>query len=77
MTQSSSTTVLADAVHSPASSTHLDETHEDDGIVSHSPALRDALDRFDRVVCLDTIVLITGEIGMGKELMACVLYRRS
>src|SRR6185436_13239893 len=77
MTESSSTTVLADAVRSPASSTHSDETHEDDGIVSRSPALRHALDRLDRVACVDTTVLITGETGTGKELMARTLHRRS
>jgi transcriptional regulator with GAF, ATPase, and Fis domain len=73
----SSTNALADAVRHAAYAAHADETHEDDGIVSRSPALRDALDRLDRVACVDTTVLITGETGTGKELMARALHRRS
>jgi formate hydrogenlyase transcriptional activator len=49
----------------------------DDGIVSSSPALREALDRLQRVAPIDTTVLLTGETGTGKELMARVLHRRS
>ena len=49
----------------------------DDGIVSDSPALREALDRLQRVAPIDTTVLLTGETGTGKELMARVLHRRS
>ena len=49
----------------------------DDGIVSYSPALREALDRLRRVAPIDTTVLLTGETGTGKELMAHVLHRRS
>src|SRR6202021_3145452 len=49
----------------------------DDGIVSYSPALREALDRLQRVAPIDTTVLLTGETGTGKELMARVLHRRS
>jgi formate hydrogenlyase transcriptional activator len=48
-----------------------------DGIVSYSPALREALDRLQRVAPIDTTVLLTGETGTGKELMARVLHRRS
>jgi transcriptional regulator with GAF, ATPase, and Fis domain len=52
-------------------------SHPDDGIVSQSPALRDALDRMQRVAPIDTTVLLTGETGTGKELMARALHRRS
>lgn len=48
-----------------------------DGIVSHSPALIEAIDRLDRVAATDTTVLLTGETGTGKELMARALHRRS
>jgi formate hydrogenlyase transcriptional activator len=51
--------------------------HHDDGIVSRSPALREALDRMERVGPTDTAVLLTGETGTGKELMVRVLHRRS
>ena len=60
-----------------ASTAHTDERREDDGIVSRSPALREALERLDRVACVDTTVLVTGETGTGKELMARALHRRS
>jgi transcriptional regulator with GAF, ATPase, and Fis domain len=53
------------------------DSHPDDGIVSHSPALLDALDRMQRVAPIDTTVLLTGETGTGKELMARALHRRS
>jgi formate hydrogenlyase transcriptional activator len=59
----------------PCGNSH--DTHPDDGIVSHSPALRDALDRLHRVAAIDTTVLLTGETGTGKELMARALHRRS
>jgi formate hydrogenlyase transcriptional activator len=49
----------------------------DDCIISRSPALLDALDRAERVAPLDTTVLITGETGTGKELMAHHIHRRS
>src|ERR1700704_7086198 len=49
----------------------------DDEIVSRSPALHDALDRLQRVAPMDTTVLLTGETGTGKELMARALHRRS
>jgi formate hydrogenlyase transcriptional activator len=49
----------------------------DEGIVSRSPALRDALNRIERVATTDTTVLLTGDTGTGKELVARVLHRRS
>jgi formate hydrogenlyase transcriptional activator len=48
-----------------------------DGIVSSSPALRDALDRIDRVAPTSATVLISGETGTGKELVARAIHRRS
>jgi transcriptional regulator with GAF, ATPase, and Fis domain len=51
--------------------------HTDEALIGNSPALRDALDRLERVAPLDTTVLLTGETGTGKELMARVLHRRS
>jgi len=53
-----------------------DASH-DDSLVGRSPALRDALDRVQRVAGMDTTVLLTGETGTGKEVMARTLHRRS
>lgn len=52
-------------------------TCQSDGIVSLSPALRDALERVMRVAPTDATVLITGETGTGKELIARAIHRRS
>jgi len=48
-----------------------------EGIVGHSPALRDVLDRLDRVAPTDATVLIVGEPGTGKNLIARAIHRRS
>jgi formate hydrogenlyase transcriptional activator len=72
-----STSTFAEAVRHAAFAAHSDDTHGDDGIVSRSPALHEARERLDRVAGVDTTVLITGETGTGKELMARTLHRRS
>src|SRR3954469_22842575 len=77
MSTSTSTASLIDDERHGASTARIHETHEDDGIISRSPVLREALERLDRVACVDTTVLITGETGTGKELMARTLHRRS
>jgi formate hydrogenlyase transcriptional activator len=51
--------------------------HPDECVISHSPALKRALDALARVAPTDATVLLTGETGTGKELMARVLHRRS
>jgi transcriptional regulator with GAF, ATPase, and Fis domain len=51
--------------------------HEDEPIISASPLMRDALDRLQRVAPTDTTVLLTGETGTGKELVARSLHRKS
>jgi formate hydrogenlyase transcriptional activator len=48
-----------------------------DGIVTRSRAVRDALDRLARVAPTDVTVLVSGETGTGKELIARAIHRRS
>jgi len=46
-------------------------------IVGTSTALQDVLDRIAKVAPTDSTVLITGETGTGKELIARALHKRS
>lgn len=51
--------------------------HDFEGIVGQSPALRRVLEDVARVAPTDVTVLITGETGTGKELVARALHSRS
>jgi formate hydrogenlyase transcriptional activator len=55
----------------------LDRMEVSDGIVGHSPVLTEVLERVRRVGPTDLPVLITGETGTGKELVARAIHRRS
>ena len=46
-------------------------------IVGSSPALRNVLSAIDKVAPTDSTVLISGETGTGKELVAHAIHRRS
>jgi len=48
-----------------------------DHIVGNSPALRDVLELADKVASWDSTVLLLGETGTGKELIAQTIHRRS
>ena len=57
--------------------TELDEASMFEEIVGASPALMAVLSRMCKVAVSDSTVLITGETGTGKELVARALHRRS
>ncbi|HKV11608.1 MAG TPA: sigma 54-interacting transcriptional regulator, partial [Thermoanaerobaculia bacterium] len=55
----------------------IDERSMFEEIVGSSRALRETLARVDKVAATDATVLITGETGTGKELIARAIHRRS
>src|SRR5215467_9821017 len=48
-----------------------------DGIVGDSDALRYVMSRVDQVAATEATVLLCGETGTGKELLAHTIHRRS
>ncbi len=55
----------------------VDKTSMFEEIVGTSPALKSVLSRISKVAPSDSTVLITGETGTGKELVARAIHRRS
>src|SRR3954469_23156895 len=55
----------------------IDQTSMFEEIVGASPALQTLLSRISKVAPSDSTVLITGETGTGKELVARAIHRRS
>ena len=55
----------------------IDITRMFEEIVGSSPALQSALSRVAKVAPTDSTVLITGETGTGKELIARAIHKRS
>jgi PAS domain S-box-containing protein len=55
----------------------IDKTSMFEEIVGTSPALTVVLSRVSKVAASDSTVLITGETGTGKELVARAIHRRS
>ena len=55
----------------------IDETSMFEEIVGTSPALQTVISRISKVAPTDSTVLITGETGTGKELVARAIHRRS
>jgi two-component system, NtrC family, response regulator AtoC len=57
--------------------TERDQSHGFDELIGVSPALRTVAELVRRVAPSDAAVLITGETGTGKELIARAVHRRS
>ena len=55
----------------------IDQTSMFEEIVGTSPALQAVLSRISKVAPSDSTVLITGDTGTGKELVARAIHRRS
>ncbi len=55
----------------------IDKSSMFEEIVGTSPALKGVLSRISKVAPSDSTVLITGETGTGKELVARAIHRRS
>jgi PAS domain S-box-containing protein len=55
----------------------IDKASMFEAIVGTSPALQTVLSRISKVAPSDSTVLITGETGTGKELVARAIHRRS
>jgi PAS domain S-box-containing protein len=55
----------------------IDKASMFEEIVGTSPALKSVLSRLSKVAPSDSTVLITGETGTGKELVARAIHRRS
>jgi transcriptional regulator with GAF, ATPase, and Fis domain len=69
--------ILSFSTPTPARVAELESLDGVDGIIGRSPVLLDVLERVRRVAPTDMPVLITGETGTGKELLARAIHRRS
>ncbi len=57
--------------------TRLQIEEEHPGVIARSPGMRRAFDLACRVARVDSTVLLTGESGVGKEVLARVIHERS
>ena len=71
-------------IHTARPDRHIDYFREEivktsmfEEIVGNSPALQQVLDRVGKVAATDSTVLITGETGTGKELIARAVHKSS
>jgi two-component system response regulator HydG len=55
----------------------LDEKFGFEGIIGNSPAMQEMIDRLRRIAPTDATVLIQGETGTGKELVAQAIHQNS
>lgn len=55
----------------------LESRHQYDNMVAESPAMRKVCDMISRVAPTDTTILILGESGVGKEIVAKAIHAQS
>ncbi len=55
----------------------LDNTFDRAHIVGNSYAIQKIMEKVKKIAPLDTTILVTGETGVGKELIADLIYRNS
>jgi DNA-binding NtrC family response regulator len=55
----------------------LKKSHPFDELIGESPLMRKLMNRLERVADTETSILVTGETGTGKELVAQALHKRS
>lgn len=55
----------------------LDEQYGFEGLIGNSPPMRDLIERLRRIAPTDATVLIEGETGTGKELVAQAIHQNS
>jgi two-component system, NtrC family, response regulator HydG len=55
----------------------LDEKYGFEGVIGASPQMRDVIERLKRIAPTDATVLIQGETGTGKELVAQSIHQNS
>lgn len=55
----------------------LDEKFGFEGLIGNSPQMREVIDRLKRIAPTDASVLIQGETGTGKELVAQAIHQNS
>jgi len=58
-------------------SRRLDEKFGFEGVVGNSPLMHDVLDRLRRIAPTDATILIQGDTGTGKELIAQAIHQNS
>ncbi|MCA9230746.1 MAG: sigma-54-dependent Fis family transcriptional regulator [Planctomycetales bacterium] len=58
-------------------SRRLDEKFGFEGVIGNSPQMHDVLDRLRRIAPTDATVLIQGDTGTGKELIAQAIHQNS
>ena len=67
----------AAAARTSSCNRRLDEKFGFEGVIGSSPQMNDVIDRLKRIAPTDASVLIQGETGTGKELVAQAIHQNS